>query len=91
MSKKRRNQKKELPWLAVIIGGTLLIIVALVIAVNQDSDDGGTPSVAVEQQVIDYGEVSYNQPIDFTIKVTNTGDGTLRFTDSPSIEILEGC
>jgi hypothetical protein len=93
MSKKyqRKKQRKRFPWALVAIGGVLLIIVAFFFA-NQDSGDGGgTPSIAVDQQKIDYGDVKFNIEKTFAIKVTNTGDGTLRFTEDPYIEVLEGC
>jgi hypothetical protein len=45
----------------------------------------------VDQQKIDYGFVRFGESRAFTIKVTNTGNGTLRFTEDPYIEVVEGC
>ena len=90
MSKKHRRQKKTFPWPLAVIGGILLIIVAFFLA-NQGGDGGGTPSIVVDQQKIDYGDVKFNTNKTFAIKVINTGDGTLRFKEEPYIEVLEGC
>jgi len=92
MSKKykRQKQRKSFPWMLVTIGGILLMIVAFFFA-NQNGDGGGTPSIAVDQQKIDYGDVKFGVNKTFAIKVTNTGDGTLRFKEDPYIEVLEGC
>lgn len=92
MSKKnrRQKQKKSFPWLFVAIGGILLIAAAFFFA-KQNADSGGTPSIAVDQQKIDYGDVKFNVEKTFAIKVTNTGDGILRFKEAPYIEVLEGC
>ncbi len=92
MSKKHRRQKqrKSFPWSVVAIGGVLLLIAAFFLA-NRGGDGGGTPSIAVDQQQIDYGDVKFGVNKTFAIKVTNTGDGTLRFKEEPYIEVLEGC
>ena len=92
MSKKykRQKQKKGFPWSLVAIGGVLLIIAAFFF-VNQGGDGGGTPSIAVDQQKIDYGDVKFNVEKTFAIKITNTGNGTLRFKEEPFIEVLKGC
>ena len=92
MNKKHNKQKqrKGFPWSLVAIGGVLLIIAAFFLA-NRGGDGGGTPSIAVDQQKIDYGDVKFNVEKTFAVKVTNTGDGTLRFKEEPYIEILEGC
>jgi hypothetical protein len=92
MSKKhkRQKQRKSFPWSIVAIGGVLLLIAAFFLA-NRGGDGGGTPSIAVDQQKIDYGDVKFGVNKTFAIKVTNTGDGTLRFKEEPYIEILEGC
>lgn len=89
MSKKQRKQKKGFPWLLLAIGG-ILIVAAIFLASNQGGGSG-TPSVAVDQQKIDYGDVKFGVEKTFSIKVTNTGDGTLRFKEEPYIEVLEGC
>lgn len=92
MSDKRKKQKqrKSFPWLLVVLGGILLIVAAFIFA-NPGADGDGTPSIAVDQQKIDYGDVKFGVEKAFAIKVTNTGDGTLRFSEEPYVEVLEGC
>ena len=92
MSKKykRQKQKKSFPWVLLALGG-VLIVAAIVLFGAQGGDDGGRPSIVVDQQRIDYGDVKFGVIKSFAIKVTNTGDGTLRFKEGPYIEVLEGC
>jgi len=93
MSKKKitkQTQERQFPWMLVVLGGALLIIAAFFFA-RQNSDGSGTPSIAVDQQKIDYGDVKFGVNKTFAIKVTNTGDGALRFKEAPYIEVLEGC
>ena len=93
MSKKKfknQRQRKNFPWPLVLVGGALLIIAAFLFA-NQGGDSGGTPSIVTDQQKIDYGDVKFGVDKTFAIKVTNIGNGTLRFKEEPYIEVLEGC
>ncbi len=96
MSKKTRRQKRKgkglpKPLIAVGIGGLLLILVVVFFALQRNDTGGGTPKLVVDQEKIDYGYVKYGVNKTFTIKVTNSGDGTLRFKEKPYIEVLEGC
>ncbi len=92
MSKKhkRQKQRKAFPWPLIVFGGILLVVAAFFFA-NQGGGGGGTPSITVDQQKIDYGDVKFGVNKTFAIKITNTGDGTLRFKEEPYIEVLEGC
>ena len=93
MSKNKRYKKqrrREIPLPLLVFGGILLIVAAVLYA-RQGGGGGGTASIAVDQQRIDYGDVKFNDPKTFAIKVTNTGDGTLRFTEEPYIQVMEGC
>jgi hypothetical protein len=92
MSKKQRRQKqsKSFPWSLVLFGGILLVIAAFFFA-SQGGNGGGAPSIVVDQQKIDYGDVKFNVEKTFAIKVTNTGSGILRFKEEPFIEVLKGC
>ena len=67
------------------------MIIAAFFLANLDGDGGGTPSISVDQQKIDYGDVKFNVEKTFAIKITNTGNGTLRFKEEPFIEVLKGC
>jgi hypothetical protein len=87
-NKKFRKQRGNIPWLLVVLGGGLLLLAALLFA---NRSGGGTPSISVDQQKIDYGYVKFGETKAFTVKITNTGDGTLRFQEQPYIEIVEGC
>ncbi len=92
MSKKnkkyKRQKKQNFPWFLLMLGGILVAAAAFLFA---RQDGGGTPSIVVDQQKIDYGDVKFGVNKTFAIKVTNTGDGTLRFKEKPYIEVLEGC
>jgi hypothetical protein len=90
-SKKYGKQKKKFPWPFVALGGVLLITAVFFFASQGGGDGGGTPSIAVDQQKIDYGDVKFEVNKTFAVKVANTGDGTLRFKEEPYIEVLEGC
>jgi len=93
MSKKTRRirQQKRSQNLVIWLmgGGVLLIAAALFLAFG--GGGGGTPALAVDKQTIDYGDVKLDTNLTFEIKVTNTGDGTLRFKEEPYVEVLEGC
>ena len=89
-NKKYKNQKKQnFPWLLLALGGVFIAVAVFLFA--RQGGGGGTPSIAVDQQQIDYGDQHFGTNLNFAIKVTNTGDGTLRFKDQPYIEVLEGC
>ena len=92
MSKKhkRQKQKQKFPWIFLALGGVFVALAVFLFA-RQGGDGGGTPSIAVDQQKIDYGDVKFGVNKTFAIKITNTGDGTLRFKEVPYIEVLEGC
>lgn len=92
-NKKYRKQKqsKSFPWLFIAFGGGLLILAAILFANRSGGAGSGTPSIAVDKQTVDYGYVKFGENRQFAIKVTNNGDGTLRFKEEPYIEVLEGC
>ena len=94
MEKKRyqkQKQRKKFPWLFVAFGGVFFIVAAVLFANRNGGDGGATPSIAVDQQKIDYGYVKFGENRQFSVKVINTGNGTLRFKEDPYIEVLEGC
>lgn len=93
MSKKhmKHKQKKNFPWVLLVLGGVLIFAAIFLFANQNGGDGGGIPKIAVDQKKIDYGDVKFGVNKTFAIKVTNTGDGTLRFSEEPYIQILEGC
>ena len=86
---RKQKQQKTFPWLLAALGGGLLLIAAILFA--RGGSGGGTPSIKVDQDKIDYGFVKFGENRQFSLRVTNTGDGALRFKEQPYIEVLEGC
>ena len=95
MSRKHRrhSERRSLVWPILIAGGILLIAAAFLFANRGDGGGraGGAPQISVDQQKIDFGYVAFGNDRQFTVKVTNAGDGALRFRAKPYIQVLEGC
>lgn len=87
---RKQRQSTQSPWLLAVLGGGLLLLAAILFA-RSNGTGGGKPSIAVDQDKIDYGSVRFGETRQFAIQVTNTGDGALRFKEQPYIEVLEGC
>ena len=90
-SRRKKQQKRSLNPLIWLMGGGILLIAAALFLAFGGGSGGGTPALAVDKQTIDYGDVKLATDLTFEIKVTNTGDGTLRFREEPYIEVREGC
>ena len=97
MSKKTRNKKqqqrkKHFPWVQAVVAVVLIFGTVLTIANRNNAPvTGGTPAIAVDQEKIDMGYIKLGEYRTINIKVTNTGDGVLRFTEDPYLEVVEGC
>ena len=99
MSKKYRNKKRrkakqsKKPLIWLVSGGIFLIAIALFMVFSGSGDDSanGTPALAVDKETIEYGDVKFDTNLTFEIEVTNTGDGTLKFKETPYIQVREGC
>jgi hypothetical protein len=98
--KKKREQKKKRQNLFRMLGaGLLLAVSAVFVFVNNAKHQSnpalvevqGRPAVKVDQELIDYGYKKWNTNVAFDITVTNVGDKTLRFSETPYVETLEGC
>jgi len=51
----------------------------------------GAPRVFVSQEVVDYGDVKLNTPIETVFRVRNLGDRPLQILGEPQVELVQGC
>jgi len=90
-------KKKNLTplWLALSGVGLLLIAVWAILSggnrTNQAVEVSGSARLKVDQNLLDYGDQRLGNTVRAEVKVTNVGDQTLRFTEDPYIEVVEGC
>ena len=93
----RKRPKSNLPiWLIIGGFGLILILSAVFLSGLGREKAGieitGAPKIKVDQEFYDYGVVKLGGvPIRTVVQVTNVGDQTLRFSEAPYIEVLEGC
>jgi hypothetical protein len=84
--------------LLVVLGGILLAGAALFAfwkaqnpAQSVPVKVSGQPSLKVDRDFVDYGNVHLGKVISVAFNIANVGDKTLRFNEKPYVEVVEGC
>ncbi len=93
-SKRRRQKNRWMPVLLSLAGLLLLVLSALALRGSDTKaaiEVTGAPSLKVDKEQVDLGDVKFNSPAEVTFKLTNVGDQPLRFEAQPYIEVVEGC
>lgn len=95
--KPKQKPKKSLLPLWLSLAGLALVLIAgwafwsSNAQTKANVEVKGAPRLKVEKNKIDHGEIKLGSPIRDDVRVTNVGDQTLRFTEAPYVEALEGC
>ena len=88
------------PWPLALIAVGVVLISVVAFAVWQAAGKGtpevpveatGTPKLKVDKDKVDLGDVPLGQTVEVTFNIANTGDKQLRFTETPYVELVEGC
>lgn len=95
----RRKKQRRNTLILLIAGGLLLIGAGVSFAKNALDNRadpslievGGQPSLKVDQELIDYGDVKLNTRLTFALNLTNVGDEPLKISEDPYVEVKEGC
>ena len=99
IQERKRKKRQRNMLIMVIAGGLLLSIAGAFIArdaiANRPDPSvvevSGQPSLKVDQELIDYGDVKLETNLTFTLQLTNVGDEALKISEAPYIEVTEGC
>jgi len=81
----------------IILGGILLLAAALFAFWRSQQpttatvEVSGQPSLKVDQEVVDLGDVKLGKKVSVSFTLANVGDKTLNFNVQPYIEVVEGC
>jgi cell division septal protein FtsQ len=93
-----RHHKKKQPWPMILLlaGGAILLIGGLFTLIKPAQPKAaievtGSPSLKVDKDKLDLGNVKLGQTVDVKFTLTNVGDQTLRFSKTPFVEVVEGC
>ena len=54
-------------------------------------DTSGTPVLQLDSDFVDFGDVPFNQMVEASFEVTNSGDAALLFAEAPFVELKDGC
>jgi len=91
IKKKQKHQQKQFPWVIAVVAVALVASAVFFTSKPGTDYSGGTAAITIDQQNIDMGYIKLGEYRTIKIKVTNTGDGILRFKEAPYLEVVEGC
>ena len=92
MASVRRRKNNANPLITVLKGVLILIGLYAAFLVGRTIwMNTGTPELVVVQGFVDHGEVPINQQVQSELILRNEGNGPLRLTEAPFVEVVEGC
>ncbi|HJW84257.1 MAG TPA: hypothetical protein VJ754_08125 [Anaerolineae bacterium] len=93
-----RQSASRTPLLLVIGGAVLIGAAALLLASSGQGSSPkpalevtGAPSLKVDKEKVDLGNLKLGQTVNVSFEVTNVGDRQLQFTAKPYIKVAAGC
>lgn len=92
----KQNQGNRLVPILFGLGGLALLILAAFTLWGGSKpktaiDGSGAPSLKVDKESVDLGDVRLGQTVEVSFLLSNAGDQPLRFNEPPYIEVKEGC
>jgi len=94
----RKSKRIQRPWLFPLIGGIVLAGLVFLLLRGRPASQPlaatevhGAPSLKVDQEQIDLGDVKLGQFVHVSFRLTNVGDQPLRFSKQPYLEVMKGC
>ncbi len=104
MSHNRSNRYSKRPKaaehagpLGLVLAGLVLVLMASlalyrpISAALNDAFSSGSPSLKVNREKVDLGDVKLGKSVSVSFQVTNVGNKTLRFSKAPYVEVAKGC
>jgi len=94
--RRARARSNALLFAAAGLGAILILIAAASLLGREGGEQAavevaGQPRLKVDRQAIDLGDVPLGQVVEVAFVLTNVGDQPLRLTESPYVEVVEGC
>jgi hypothetical protein len=91
----KRKKSRSLPLIAILGGGALLGLAAIAVLLGGREEYSpevtGGPSLRADRQEENIGDVPLGQTVRVSFEISNVGDGQLRFSGAPYVEVVEGC
>jgi hypothetical protein len=94
----RKRRRAQRIWLFLALGGVFLVGAGFfLLRGNQNPhtlavvDVHGAPSLKIDKEKVDLGDVQLGQTVKVSFSLTNVGDQPLRFSAQPYVEVVEGC
>lgn len=96
IKRKRRQRNRWIPVLLGLGGLALLLLAVMTLSSNGSGSKAaievnGAPSLKVDKEQVDLGDVKLGRTVEVSFKVTNVGDQTLQLNEQPYIDVVEGC
>jgi hypothetical protein len=98
---KRRSSKPINLSLLIVLGGAIVIAAGALLVFSGGGSSTvdpsfrpevtGQPALKADQERVDLGNVRLGEWVSVAFQLTNIGDRPLFFTETPYVEVVEGC